>query len=242
MYVHSKRMLIKNAILAGLPPACFAAILPFLEQVTLKERLSLQGPRKPVEHVYFVESGIVSLRTVATEGFVEIATIGSQGAVGISSLLGGHLPAHQSIVLLPGSALRIGTEDFWRVFGESPEFRCRLLRYAQGLAIHEAQTTFCAVRHKLEQRLANWLCLASDVLEGAVLALLWGPSDRRLVVLTHGGGQTRHAWNNAGVILARAGTAPASVSCVPRAPRRTSCTGVRQLRGTSTIQVANAVL
>ncbi|WP_442896183.1 Crp/Fnr family transcriptional regulator [Bradyrhizobium sp. AZCC 2289] len=164
-------MLIKNAILAGLPPACFAAILPFLEQVTLKERLSLQGPRKPVEHVYFVESGIVSLRTVATEGFVEIATIGAQGAVGISSLLGGHLPAHQSIVLLPGSALRIGTEEFWRVFAESPEFRCGLLRYAQGLAIHEAQTTFCAVRHKLEQRLANWLCLASDVLDGAALAL-----------------------------------------------------------------------
>ena len=171
MYAQSKRTLIKNAILASLSPACFAAILPFLEQVTLKERLSLQGPRKPVEHVYFVESGIVSLRTVASEGFAELATIGVQGAVGVSCLLGGHLPAHQSIVLLPGSAIRIRTEDFWRVFGEYPEFRYRLLRYAQGLVIHEAQTTFCAVRHKLEQRLASWLCLASDLLEGAVLAI-----------------------------------------------------------------------
>ncbi|MEH2563599.1 alpha/beta fold hydrolase [Bradyrhizobium sp. AZCC 2289] len=34
---------------------------------------------------------------------------------------------------------------------------------------------------------------------------LWGPSDRPLVVLTHGGGQTRHAWKNTGVILAQAG-------------------------------------
>jgi len=75
-------MLIKNAILANLSPACFAAILPFLEQVTLKERLSLQGPRKPVEHVYFVESGIVSLRTVASEGFAELATIGVQAQSG----------------------------------------------------------------------------------------------------------------------------------------------------------------
>jgi len=171
MHVQSKRILIKNAVLAGLSQACFAAILPFLEQVTLKERLSLQGPKKPVDHVYFVESGIVSLRTVATEGFVEIATIGYRGAIGVSCLLGGHLPAHQSIVLLPGSALRIGADDFWRVFGEHPEFRYRLLRYVQGLVIHEAQTAFCAVRHKLEQRLASWLCLSSDILDGAVLAL-----------------------------------------------------------------------
>lgn len=169
--MQSKRILIKNAILASLSPVCRASILPFLEQVALKEGLSLQGPRKPIDHVYFVESGIVSLRTVASEGFAEIATIGVHGAVGVCCLLGGHLPAHQSIVLLPGSALRIRTEDFRRVFGEYSELRYRVLRYAQGLVIHQAQTTFCAVRHKLDQRLVSWLCLASDLLEGAVLPL-----------------------------------------------------------------------
>jgi pimeloyl-ACP methyl ester carboxylesterase len=33
----------------------------------------------------------------------------------------------------------------------------------------------------------------------------WGPSDGPLVVLQHGGGQTRHAWKNVGQALGRAG-------------------------------------
>src|SRR6267154_5876785 len=33
----------------------------------------------------------------------------------------------------------------------------------------------------------------------------WGNPDRQLVILQHGGGQTRHAWKNAGQQLALAG-------------------------------------
>jgi len=114
-----------------------------------------------------VESGIVSLRTVAAEGFVEIATIGYRGAIGSPVCWAGIFQRiNQSYSFLEAQS-GLAADDFWRVFGEHPEFRCRLLRYVQGLAIHEAQTAFCAVRHKLEQRLASWLCLSSDILDGA---------------------------------------------------------------------------
>ncbi|MEQ9122681.1 MAG: alpha/beta fold hydrolase, partial [Alphaproteobacteria bacterium] len=33
----------------------------------------------------------------------------------------------------------------------------------------------------------------------------WGPPEGRLVLLLHGGGQTRHAWKGAGETLAEAG-------------------------------------
>jgi hypothetical protein len=166
-----RRTLVRNGILASLPPSCLAAIVPFLRQVALKERLSLQEPKKPIEQVYFVESGIVSLRTTGPEGFVEVAAVGYQGAVDVSCLLGRHVPAHQSIVLVPGNAIAIRADDFLRVVCEHPEFQRRLLQYVQGLVIHEAQTALCGIRHELENRLAAWLCLTSDALDGSVLPI-----------------------------------------------------------------------
>ncbi len=38
-----------------------------------------------------------------------------------------------------------------------------------------------------------------------IIADIWGQSDNPLVVLLHGGGQTRHAWGNSGKILSSAG-------------------------------------
>jgi CRP-like cAMP-binding protein len=37
--------------------------------------------------------------------------------------------------------------------------------------IHSSLTALCGVRHELEPRLASWLCLASDSLDGSVLPI-----------------------------------------------------------------------
>src|SRR5215472_11200960 len=66
-----KRPFLKNTILAGLSSQSLTAIAPFLEPVVLRDRLVLQEPKRPVDQIYFVESGIVSLRTVAAESFLE---------------------------------------------------------------------------------------------------------------------------------------------------------------------------
>jgi CRP-like cAMP-binding protein len=171
MYVQSsKRTFVKNTILASLSSPCFAAIAPFLEPVGLKRGVSLQEPKKPVQHIYFIESGIVSLRAVAAGSFVEIAIIGYRGAVGVWCLLGGHLPTH-STVLFPGRALRIHVDEFRRAVREQPEISCHLLRFVPGLITHGAQAALCGIRHELEQRLASWLCLASDAVDGDVLPI-----------------------------------------------------------------------
>jgi hypothetical protein len=70
----TKRPYVRNSILAGLSLPDLAAIGEFLEPVALKERTILQEPRKCVEHVYFVESGIVSLRIVAAGSTLRHAT------------------------------------------------------------------------------------------------------------------------------------------------------------------------
>lgn len=163
------RFFVKNSILAGLSLQDLAAIGEFLEPIVLRERMVLQEPRRHPDHVYFIETGLVSLRIVAPGSILETAVIGYRGAVGASLLLGAHLSTYQSVVLFPGSALRIRIEDLRRVMNDRPEIREHLFRYVQALALHCAQTGLCGVRHDREQRLASWLCLASDALNANVL-------------------------------------------------------------------------
>jgi hypothetical protein len=73
------RFFVKNTILAGISLQDLAAMGGLLEPVVLKERLVLQEPKKKFDHVYFVESGLVSLRIVAAGSILETAVIGFGG-------------------------------------------------------------------------------------------------------------------------------------------------------------------
>lgn len=163
------RSIVRNSILARISVQDVAAIGRFLEPVVLRERMVLQEPKRGLDHVYFIESGLVSLRIVSEGSILETAVIGYRGAVGASLLLGGCLSTYQSVVLFPGRAHRIRYEDLRRMANERPEVCERLSRYAQALGLHCAQSGLCGVRHDREKRLASWLCLASDAVDGRVL-------------------------------------------------------------------------
>ncbi|MFB9263092.1 Crp/Fnr family transcriptional regulator [Bradyrhizobium erythrophlei] len=164
-----KRCFVKNGVLASLSVQDLAAIEECLEPIVLKERMVLQEPKTRVEHVYFIQSGLVSLRVVAAGSMLETAVIGYRGVVGASFLWGGHLSMHQSVVLFAGSAHRIRVEELRRVIKERPEIREHLFEYVQALTYQCVQTGLCGVRHDREQRLASWLCLASDAVDARVL-------------------------------------------------------------------------
>lgn len=163
------RRFLKNEILARVSLQELSAIGEFLEPIVLKERMVLQEPKRPLDYVYFVESGLVSLRIVTAGSVLETAVIGYGGAIGAALLFGPHLATHQSVVLFPGGALRICVEDLRRVMREHSEIREHLLRYVHALSLHCAQTGLCGVRHDRARRLACWLCLASDALDADVL-------------------------------------------------------------------------
>lgn len=165
------RPIVTNSILAGLSLSDFDCIRPFLEPVVLKERSVLHEPNKPIDHVTFIETGIVSLRTLAIGSVLETAMVGCYGAVGASIALGAGTSLHRSVVLVPGNGLRIRTGDLQRSMRERPAIREHLLQYVQSLMIHSSQMSLCGVRHELEQRLASWLCLACDALDGNVLPI-----------------------------------------------------------------------
>jgi CRP-like cAMP-binding protein len=64
--------------------------------------------KRPVCHVYFVESGVASILTIMTDGAsIEVGMTGSEGMVGVVSLLDPQAVASRVIVQVPGKALRM---------------------------------------------------------------------------------------------------------------------------------------
>ena len=69
------RSFLKNAILARLPPPALAAMGGLFEPIVLRERMALQEAKRQPDHVYFIESGLVSLRVVGAGSILEMALI-----------------------------------------------------------------------------------------------------------------------------------------------------------------------
>src|SRR5260370_1234457 len=158
----------RNSILRSLSPSDYASLLPYLERVSYRERVLLQEARKPIEHVHFIETGLGSLRILASGDVLETAIVGCRGATGISIALGVERSIYQCVSIVSGTSLRIRAADFCRLMLDRPKIREQTLRYAQALMANCSQTALCGVHHDIEQRLASWLCQYRGALRKAL--------------------------------------------------------------------------
>lgn len=158
-----RRVKTTNGLLAALPETDAAVLFPEAKRVDLPLRLTLQSPDAPIPHCYFLETGMVSIVTVLSDGEpLETGVIGREGMVGLPAILGAGRSPAEAIVQLPGSALRIDTDVVKAAFDTRPAVRAVILRYVQALQVQVSQTAACNGRHDTEQRLARWLLMADD--------------------------------------------------------------------------------
>jgi CRP-like cAMP-binding protein len=96
----------RNRLLAALPQAALDNLGPHLDPVSLSPRQVLYEQNAPIEVVYFVEEGVVSVLTVMANGAMgEVGMIGAEGMAGAPMLLGAGTSAQHVIVQIPGMAL-----------------------------------------------------------------------------------------------------------------------------------------
>jgi CRP-like cAMP-binding protein len=161
-----------NQFLASLPQDEFVRIRPHLHPVTLAPEQMLIAADAPIEHVYFPESGLVSLiHRLKDGGTIEIAMIGSESLVGAHEVIGASLLTAEALVQLRGSALRMPVSVLRAEAERSHELRQLLLRHFQALFVQVSQSAACHGRHVLEERLALWLLMAQDCVGGNELAV-----------------------------------------------------------------------
>jgi CRP-like cAMP-binding protein len=153
-----------NRLLAALPVPEYARLAPSLETLPLKLKEWIHKPGEAIRDVYFPGGGFCSVLTVLEDGtMVEVATIGREGAVGMSAMFDG--TSSRSLAMVQAASdtcYRMPIEAFRREMDQRAVFYDLLTRYTQALVGLIMQSTACNAVHTVDQRLARWLLMAHD--------------------------------------------------------------------------------
>lgn len=154
---------LENLVLAMLPDAERARLLPHLEHVELPLGKVLHECGGTSPYVYFPTTAIVSLMHLLNDGAsAEIAAIGCDGVVGFTELMGGGTAASRAVVQCRGEGYRLKAHFVTEEIDRAGPFLHVLLRHTQALLTQTAQTAVCNRHHCLDQQLCRWLLLTLD--------------------------------------------------------------------------------
>lgn len=162
----------QNHILAALPAADYARLLPDLELIPMPLGWAVYESGGSLGYLYFPTTSIVSLLYVMESGAsAEIAITGNEGMVGISLFMGGESTPSRAVVQSAGNGYRLKASALKREFALGGNLQHLALRFTQALITQMAQTAVCNRHHALDQQLCRWLLLSIDRLPGNDLVM-----------------------------------------------------------------------
>jgi CRP-like cAMP-binding protein len=196
---------LRNQLLARLAPEDFAPLQGLLEPVELELRRVLIEPNRPIEHVYFHEHGYTSITTDGHGNKIELGLIGREGLVGVPIALGVCTTPLEFFVQLAGDGLRMTSHALEAVIDERPSLHRVLLRYAQVMSVQTAGTAFANAEHTVETRLARWLLMCHDRVDGADIPITHEFMAMMLGVRRAGVTTAMHILEGSGLVQAKRG-------------------------------------
>ena len=112
-----------NRLLGLLSPGDYQRLRPHLHRIPLEYKQSLYRANKPIEFVYFIETGVGSLvNTMKNGDAAEVGTIGNEGVVGLPIVFGDNRAPTSVYVQVPGAGLRMKATLFEKELGKA--IRC----------------------------------------------------------------------------------------------------------------------
>jgi CRP-like cAMP-binding protein len=153
-----------NQLLASMPKEARALLEPFGTLVDLKADSELHARGAPVEESYFpFGSTMISFVVELSAGrSIEVASVGSEGAVG-GIVSCGHAPAFaEARVQIGGPAMKIPMKVLEDAKMRSGHIRNLFCRFSDYLLSQVMQSVACNNFHTIEQRTARWLLTAQD--------------------------------------------------------------------------------
>jgi CRP-like cAMP-binding protein len=161
----------RNHLLCRLSDADFALIKDRLETVELGMRMPLEDRNRAIEKVYFPQAGMASVVATSGQHQVEAGVIGREGMTGIAVLLADDRSANSTFIQVAGTGLCITADALRDALQQSESMRTLFLRFVQAFMTQMSQTALANGRAKLDERLARWLLMAHDRLQGRELPL-----------------------------------------------------------------------
>ena len=164
-----------QSILSRLTDSDFRLIEADLEDVDLPVRKILEQSHRRIDSVYFPESGFASVvANGAGKKPIEVGIIGREGMTGLAVLLGNERPKHETYMQAPGKGRRLRTIILRKAIDQRATLHRSLLRYVNYFLDQAAMTALANGRSAIEARLARWLLMADDRVEGEKLPLTHG--------------------------------------------------------------------
>lgn len=162
-----------NLLLGSLSAEDYDALRPSLERVPLLANETLLKPNAAIERIYFPESGIASFHEILHDGSrVGVAIIGYEGLTGWPALLGVDQSPHEATVAIGGgTALGISPAALLRTCLERQAINTLLLRYVHCMMSQMGRTILSNLNDAVDKRLARWLLMNHDRLEGDKIKL-----------------------------------------------------------------------
>ena len=161
-----------NILLNTMSADDYALLESSLQRIPLPVRLQLHEAKEKIHSVYFPEDGIVSIVAVALDGkSCEVGFFGREGMSETATVMGTDHSPHEAYVQIAGiSALKLPSRVLDDAMARSATLRLHLLKYVQAIVI-QLSSSIAAAGQTIEQRLARWLLMCHDRVEGDIIPL-----------------------------------------------------------------------
>ena len=193
-----------NHLLSLLQSEDYSVLQPHLRRRSVGFRETLAQPGQRISHVYFPESGIVSV-VASNVAEVEVGVVGREGCVGASIVLEVEHSSIEAYGQMPGEGLTLPAPILLDAAAQSRSLRRVFLRYTHAFWLQTAEAACATARHTIEQRLARWLLMCHDRADGDELPITHGFLATMLGVRRPGVTIATHVLEGQGLIRAQRG-------------------------------------
>lgn len=152
-----------NKLLASLPKIAYDRVRSQFEPFELNYSENLYDRGSELTHVYFVETGIVSLLVAAGEtSMIEVAMVGNEGMAALPIFLGVKISNNRAVVQGSGIAQRMSAKDFNAECTLSDDLPRIMRLFTYSILMQVSRSAVCTRYHTIESRLARWLLMTGD--------------------------------------------------------------------------------
>jgi CRP-like cAMP-binding protein len=195
---------VRNGLLSVMSDEDFSMLRPHFVRRPVSLHDVLIEPNKPIEHVYFPESGLVSFVS-PTEIEIEVGVVRREGFVGASVTLGVDRLPLKAGGQIKGEGNTLSTVVLLEAVEASGTLRTLLSRYTHVFMMQMASTAYANAHFTIEQRLARWLLMCCDGANNHELELTHEFLALMLCVRRPGVTVATHILEGQGIIRAKRG-------------------------------------
>lgn len=163
----------KNMLLSQVQPSDLRLLAPHFRRVQLSIGDVVARRGDPITMICFPEGSVLALLTgVGNDLSAAVGLIGYEGMIGIAALHGDEVWSHDIVVRAqPSEALCIAVESLREACQASRTLHDGLMQFAGNFFLQVARTSVTNMMAPLEQRLARWILLYHDRVDGDAFEL-----------------------------------------------------------------------